>query len=71
MPTPNDSFAIISRTVRSDTELPPDVSEEALHLFEAQRELRAMRDRVRHLEQALRAAGRVLAPYAGGNGTGR
>jgi hypothetical protein len=36
-----------------------------LQLLEARRELQQARDRMRHLEQALRAAGRVLQPYLG------
>jgi hypothetical protein len=36
--------------------------------LEARRELQQARDRVRHLEAALRTARRVLAPYVGGNG---
>jgi phage portal protein BeeE len=39
-----------------------------LQLLEARRELQAARDRMRHLEQALRAAGRVLQPYLAGGG---
>jgi transcription initiation factor IIE alpha subunit len=39
-----------------------------LQLLEARRELQQARDRMRHLEQALRTAGKVLAPYLAGNG---
>jgi hypothetical protein len=44
------------------------VTEEELLLHAAEVELRQMRDRVRHLEQALRTAGRVLQPYLTGIG---
>jgi hypothetical protein len=57
----------ISRTIRTDAPLPDSVTEEELRLHAAEVELRPMRDRVRNLEQALRAAGRVLAPYSGGS----
>jgi len=36
-----------------------------LQLLEVRRELQQARDRMRHLEQALKAAGRVLQPYLG------
>ena len=66
LPTPS-ATDVISRTVRTDVPLPDSVTEEELRLHAAEVELRAMRDRVRNLEQALRAAGRVLAPYSGGS----
>ena len=62
MPVP-DPHATISRVIRTDVPLPDTVTEEELRLHAAEVELRQMRDRVRHLEQALRAAGRVLQPY--------
>jgi hypothetical protein len=46
----------------------PDVSEEALRPHEVQVELQQLRARVQALEQAIRAAGRVLQPYLAGNG---
>jgi hypothetical protein len=64
----DDASAAISRTIRTDVELPDSVTEETLQLHAAEAELRQMRDRVRHLEQALRTAGRVLQPYLAGNG---
>jgi hypothetical protein len=67
----DDASAVISRTIRDDRPLPQEVTETDLRAHAAEVELRAMRDRVRHLEQALRAAGRVLQPYLAGNGTGR
>jgi hypothetical protein len=67
MPTP-DPLAVISRVVRTDVELPDSVTEEALQLHAAEAELREARARVRHLEQALKTAGRVLQPYLAGNG---
>jgi hypothetical protein len=45
-----------------------DLTAGDLQLLEARRELQAAQARLRHLEQALRAAGRVLAPYLAGNG---
>ena len=42
-----------------------DLTTGDLQLLEARRELQAAQARLRHLEQALRAAGRVLAPYVG------
>jgi hypothetical protein len=42
-----------------------DLSAGDLQLLEARRELQQARDRMRHLEQALRTAGRVLQPYLG------
>jgi hypothetical protein len=66
MPTP-DSSAIISRVVRTDVSLPDDITEVELRQYALETELRQMRDRVRHVEQALRAAG--LQPYlAAGQG---
>ena len=59
---------VISRTVRTDVPLPDSVTEEELRLHAAEVELRAMRDRVRHLEQALHCVAKVVKPYAGGNG---
>ena len=59
---------MIARVVRTDVELPDTVTEEELRLHAAEVELRQMRGRVRHLEQALRTAGKVLAPYMGGTG---
>jgi hypothetical protein len=38
------------------------------NLRAAETELRQMRDRVKHLEQALRTAGRALQPYLAGTG---
>jgi hypothetical protein len=61
----------ISRTVRTDVELPADISEIELRQYALETELRQARDRIRHLEQAIRTTAKVLAPYAGGNGTGR
>ena len=58
----------ISRTIRTDVPLPDSVTEEELRLHAAEVELRAMRDRVRHLEQALHCVAKVVKPYAGGNG---
>jgi hypothetical protein len=63
MPTPSTN--VVDRVIRTDVPLPDSVTEEALQLHAAEVELRQMRDRVRHLEQALRAAGRVLQPYLG------
>jgi hypothetical protein len=63
-----DASAAISRTVRTDVPLPDDITEEQLRAHGLEVELRVMRDRVRHLEQVLRAAGRVLQPYLAGNG---
>ena len=60
-----DPSAVISRAVRTDVPLPDSVTEEELRLHAAEVELREMRDRVRHFEQALRAAGLVLQPYLG------
>jgi hypothetical protein len=37
-------------------------------VYELRDELKAAQARVKHLEQALRAAGRVLQPYLGGGG---
>ena len=65
MSTPSQTD-VIARVVRTDVELPDTVTEEELRPHAAEVELRQMRDRVRHLEQALRAAGRVLQPYLGG-----
>jgi hypothetical protein len=45
-----------------------DASAADLAVYEVRGELRRAQARIRHLEQALRAAGRVLAPYVGGNG---
>jgi hypothetical protein len=52
MPT-SDSSAIIGRTIRTDVELPDDISEVELRQYA--------------LETELRAAGRVLAPYLAGS----
>ena len=65
---PADPLADIGRTIRNDVPLPESVTETDLRAHAAEVELRAMRDRVKHLEQALRAAGRVLQPYLGGGG---
>jgi hypothetical protein len=62
---------VIRRVIRTDTPLPETVTETDLQAHALETELRAMRDRMRHLEQDLRAAGRVLQPYLAGNGTGR
>lgn len=67
LPTPS-ATDVISRTVRTDVPLPDSVTEEELRLHAAEVELRAMRDRVRHLEQALHCVAKVVKPYAGGNG---
>jgi hypothetical protein len=61
-PNPDD---LIRRCIRTDVPLPETVTETDLHAHALEVELRAMRDRVRHLEQALRTAGRVLQPYLG------
>jgi hypothetical protein len=50
------------------TPLPEEVTETDLRAHAAEVELRVMRDRVRHLEQALRTAGKVLAPSVNGGG---
>jgi hypothetical protein len=50
MPTPDPSTAAISRAVRTDVELPPDVSEVELRQYALERELRDARNRIRHLE---------------------
>jgi hypothetical protein len=42
-----------------------DLTTGDLQLLEARRELQAAQARLKHLEAALRAAGRVLAPYLG------
>jgi hypothetical protein len=42
-----------------------DFSVAELQLLEARRELQQARARLKHLEQALRVAGRVLSPYLG------
>ena len=60
--------ATIARTVRTDVPLPDDIGEVELKQYALETELRQMRDRVRHLEQALRTAGRVLQPYLAGSG---
>jgi hypothetical protein len=67
MSTPSQTD-VIARVIRTDVELPDAVTEEELRQHAAEVELRQMRDRIRHLEQALRAAGRVLQPYLAGNG---
>jgi hypothetical protein len=67
MSTPSQTD-VIARVIRTDVELPDTVTEEELRQHAAEVELRQMRDRIRHLEQALRAAGRVLQPYLAGNG---
>jgi hypothetical protein len=54
-----------SEVIRSDREPPDDISEAECRL---ERELREAQARIRHLEQALKAAGRVLQPYLAGNG---
>jgi hypothetical protein len=66
MSTPSQTD-VIARVIRTDVELPDTVTEEELRQHAAEVELRQMRDR-RHLEQALRTAGRVLQPYLAGNG---
>ena len=63
-----DASGVISRAVRSDTELPADISEVELVQYRLERELRDARDRIRALEGAIKTTARVLAPYAGGNG---
>jgi hypothetical protein len=63
-----DPSAIISRVVRTDVELPADITEEQLRTHGLEVELRHAQDRIRHLEQALKTAGRVLQPYLAGNG---
>ena len=63
-PDPSNSLAVKSRTVRTDVPLPDSVTEEELRLHAAEE----LRDRVGHLERALKAAGQVLQPYLGGNG---
>ena len=65
-PLPSPS-ADISRTIRGDVPLPESVTVTDLQAHALEAELRQMRDRVRHLESALRAAGRVLQPYLAGN----
>ena len=65
MPVPDPSTAAISRAVRSDTELPPDISETELIQYRLERELRDARDRIRALEGAIKTTARVLAPYVG------
>jgi hypothetical protein len=66
-PTPTASD-LISSTVRGDQPLPQEVTETDLAAHAAAVELREARARIRHLEQGLRTAGKVLAPYMGGNG---
>ena len=58
-----DPSAAISVTIRSDRPLPDSVDEAALREHALETELQHMRTRVRHLEQALKTAGRVLQPY--------
>jgi hypothetical protein len=65
-----DSSAIISRTVRTDVPLDPDISEVELRQYALETELRQAQARIRALEGAIKTTARVLAPYAG-NGTGR
>jgi hypothetical protein len=51
---------------RGNTTVPiADLSAGDLQVMEMRRELQQARDRMRHLEQALRTAGRVLQPYLG------
>ena len=64
MPTP--ASAAIDRTIRTDVELPADISEIELKQYELERELRQLRDTVKHLEGALRCVATVVKPYAGG-----
>jgi hypothetical protein len=56
MSTPSQTD-VIARVIRTDVELPDTVTEEELRQHAAEVELRQMRDRIRHLEQALRTAG--------------
>ena len=67
MSTPSQTD-VIARVIRTDVELPDTVTEEELRQHAAEVELRQMRDRIRHLEQALRTAGRVLQPCLAGKG---
>ena len=60
MATPNSSAAA-ARTIRRDREPADDSEVERL-----ERKLQEEQARVRQLEQALRAAGRVLQPYLAG-----
>jgi hypothetical protein len=70
MPTPDPSTAVISRAVRTDVELPEDISEIELKQYALETELRQLRAEVQALRGAIRTTAKVLAPYAG-NGTGR
>ena len=63
----DDASAAISRAVRTDVELPADISEVELVRYRLERELRDARDRIRALEGAIKTTAKVLAPYAGGN----
>ena len=70
MPTPDPSTAVISSAVRTDVELPEDISEIELKQYALETELRQLRAEVQALRGAIRTTAKVLAPYAG-NGTGR
>jgi hypothetical protein len=63
----DDASAAISRAVRTDVELPADISEVELVQYRLERELRDAPDRIRALEGAIKTTAKVLAPYAGGN----
>jgi hypothetical protein len=64
-PTPNPSTAAISRTVRTDVDLPEDISEIELKQYALETELRQLRAEVQALRGAIRTTAKVLAPYAG------
>ena len=69
MPTP--ASAIISRTVRTDVELPADISEIELRQHALETELRQARDRIRHLEQPQCVAGRSRVRFRCASGLSR
>lgn len=68
-PSPADPQAALTAASRGSVHASiGELSAADLQLLEARRELEAMRSRMRHLEQALRTAGKVLAPYLAGGG---
>jgi hypothetical protein len=60
--------AAISRVVRTDVDLPEDISEIELKQYALETELRQAQARIRALEGAIKTTAKVLAPYAGGGG---
>ena len=66
VPDPLAPDPAISAALRANASnhVAPDLSEADWKLYQTQTELAAMRARVKRLESALRAAGKVLAPCA-------